>query len=286
MGIAAEGIGRFNLLNAEANAINTQTAMTWNDYVFAATKSQSRELAQRKAFERAKHLKEYNDIQNRYRDHPEDLDVLKGNALNSLMEQLNNPRISASSYRSAAVPLPVDLVRQIPFMLGERNVTFSMSRLSIRGKAKLPQALQDPRFRRHLRAYERILNDAMELLIDGRMEIPAIDAVEKAVDDLVSKLNEVVPPSRDLLYIEAKQKLDELKRVVQLLKTHKVQQAFVGIDAYHGTTVNDLRLLMKQYGLQFATAETPDEKRLYPELYGWLAVQRDQVVGPSQAPGN
>jgi hypothetical protein len=285
VGIAAQGMGQFNLLTAEADAINTQTAMTWNDYVFAATKSQSRELAQRKAYERAKHAEEYKAIQKRYLENPEALDVRTGNALNVILEQLKNPKISDSSYRSAEVSLPVDLVRRIPFKLGEKNETFSMDRLSLKGKAKLPPALQDPQFRRNLRAYERVLNDAMEQAIDGKMTFAAIEAVDKAVDDLVIKLNEVVTPSRDRLYMEAKQKLDELRKVVQLLKTHKVQQAFVEIDKYHGTTVNDLRLFMQRHNLRFATAETLDERTLYPELYASLAIQRDKVVGPSQAPG-
>ncbi len=118
------------------------------------------------------------------------------------------------------------------------------------------------------------------------MTLAAIEAVDRAVDDLVSKLGEVVPPTKDRLYMEAKQKLDELKKVVGLLKTHKVQQAFVEIDKYHGTTVNDLRAFMQRHNLQFATADTLDERSLYPELYAILAVQRDKVVGALQGPRN
>ncbi len=144
VGIAAQGMGQYNLQSAQANQINTQTAMTWNEYVWASTKAQAREYAERKAAERAKHSAEYAAIQKRYLDNPEDLDLMKGNALNVVLEQLNDPKISESSYRSAEVPLPVDLVRHIPFKLGEKNEKFSMSRLSLQGKGKLPPAFQDP----------------------------------------------------------------------------------------------------------------------------------------------
>jgi hypothetical protein len=285
VGIAAMGMGIYNEKTAQANAINLQTEMTWNDYVSQATRNQARELAERKANERAKHAAEYSAIQKRLREHPEDLDVLNGDALNAALKDLLDPRISDSSFRSAEVTLPVDIVRRIPFKLGEKNEKFSLSRLSLNGKAKLPPALQDPRFASYLRAYERVLDNAMEQAIEGKMTIAAIEDVRKAVDDLGRKLNDVVPPNRGRLYIEAKGKLDELKKVVQLFETHKVQQALVEIDKYPGTTVGELRAFMQRHNLQFAPAETPDEKTLYPELHAALALQRDKVIGAIQSPG-
>ncbi len=85
--------------------------------------------------------------------------------------------------------------------------------------------------------------------------------------------------------MEAKGKLDELKRVVQLFKTQKVQQALAEIDKYPGATVNDLRVFMQRHNLQFAPAETPDERTLYPDLFASLALQRDKVVGALRDPG-
>ncbi|MGP0066823.1 MAG: hypothetical protein ACLQGP_24940 [Isosphaeraceae bacterium] len=285
VGIAAQGMGQYNLLSAQANQINTQTVMTWNEYVWASTKVQAREYAARKAYEKSKHEEEYSAIQKRYLENPEDLDVMKGNALNAVLEQLNDPRISESSYRSAEVPLPADFIRRIPFKLGEKNETFSLSRLSLKGKAKVPPALQDPHFASYLRAYERVLDNAMEQAIDGKMTIPAIEAVKKSVDDLERRLNDVVLPSSDRLYMEAKGKLDELKKVVELFKTHKVQQALGEIDKYPGTTVGDLRAFMQRHNLQFAPAETPDERTLYPELHAALSLQRDKVSAAFPAQG-
>ena len=153
--------------------------MTLNDYWSQMIRNQGRELAERRALEQAKHAEDKAAIEKRLRENPEDLDVLKGDALNKTMKELQNPAISESSFRSAEVPLPVDLVRRIPFKLGEKNEKFSMSRLSLKGKAKLPPALQDPQFRLYLQAYERVLDDTMEQAIDGKMTFAAIEALEQ-----------------------------------------------------------------------------------------------------------
>ena len=285
VGIAAQGMGQYNLMTAQAGAINTQTAITWNDYVSQCIRNQGRELAERRLYERTKHAEEYAAIQKRLRENPEDLDVLKGDALNKAMHDLNNPQISDSSFRSAEVPLSGDIIRRIPFKLAEKQEVFSMSRLSIKGKGKLPPALQDKPFALYLKKYEQVLDDAMEQAIEGKATYAGIEALDRAVEDLRRKLNEVIPPSPDRFYMEAKRKLDELERVVMLFKTHKVQQALAEIDKYPGATVNDLRVFMKRHNLQFAPAETPDEKTLYPDLFESLALQRDKVVGALRDPG-
>ena len=49
------------------------------------------------------------------------------------------------------------------------------------------------------------------------------------------------PPSTIRLYIEAKERLTELKVTVRLLKTAKIERAIGEIDKYSGTTINDLK---------------------------------------------
>ena len=43
------------------------------------------------------------------------------------------------------MPIPVDVVRHIPFKLGEKGEQFSMDRLSLKGKGAWTVALQDQR---------------------------------------------------------------------------------------------------------------------------------------------
>jgi hypothetical protein len=284
VGIAAQGMGIGYYYTAMGDSINTDTFIRWSEWVDAVVKKGARELAARKAQERAKHAAEYNAIQKRLSENPESLDVQKGDALNVVLEQLMNPKISESSFRYAQVPLTVDVVRRIPFKLGEKNEKFSMSRLLLKGKGNWTVAFQDGRFAAVRHAYERVLDNALEQAIEGKVQIPAIEAVDAAVDDLARKLDEVVGPSRDRLYIEAKGRLEDLKNVVRLFKTHKVQLALGEMDNYSGTTVNDLRLFMQRHKLQFAQAESPDERSLYPELHAALVLQREKVMAALQAP--
>ena len=94
-------------------------------------------------------------ILDRFRQNPEARDVLTGDALCTVMDQLMDPKISESSYRYAEVPLSVDIIRRIPFRLGESAETFSMNRLTIKGKGKWPVAFQDTAFANELRWFER-----------------------------------------------------------------------------------------------------------------------------------
>jgi hypothetical protein len=115
--------------------------------------------------------------------------------------------------------------------------------------------------------------------VDGKLQVSAIEAVEKAVDGLWYRLSKVVRPSTDRLYIEAKLRLEELGNTVRLLKTHMVEQALADIDKYPGTTLNDLRLFMQRHNLQFAPADTPEERSLYPDLYAAMVQQREKLAG-------
>jgi hypothetical protein len=197
---------------------------------------------------------------------------------------LSSPTISESSFRYAEIPLPAEVVRQIPFLLADEKVRFSMGRLTLRSKAKWPVAFQDPRFARHIRSYEVALDEALEQSMDGRMTIAAIDALRTTVDDLAVKLDREIPPSTDARYIEAKQRVDELRASVEMLKKHKVQMAIAELDRYSGTTVNDLRLFMQRHNLVFAPSKTPDERTLYPKLHTELLVQREKLKGAIDQP--
>jgi hypothetical protein len=285
VGIAAAGMGVYNLRTAQANAINTQTWINWNEYIWNVAKNENKEAVEHRDAMLAKHKAAYNAVQKRYVDNPEDLDLMTGNALNAVLEQLNDPKIAESSFRSAEVSLPVDVVRRIPFKLAERNEKFSMNRLAIKNKGKLPVAFQDDRLARELRIYARALDTALEQAMNGKLQQSAIEDVEKAVEGLRLKLNAVIPPSNDRTYIEAKTRLDELDRTTRMLKTHKVEIALGEIDKYSGTTVNELRLFMQRHNLQFAPAENPDERTVYPELYTALVQQREKLSGAFQPAG-
>jgi hypothetical protein len=285
VGIAGWGMGLYNLNTAQANRINTETYVYWNEYLYNVAKNENREAAEHRAAMIARHAAAYAKIKERILEHPEERDMLNGDSLNAVLDKLMDPRISESSFKYAKVPLTVDVIRRIPFKLAEKNEKFSMSRLSPKGKGKWPVAFQDDQFTAERRGYERALDNALEQAIEGKMQLEAIKAVEDAVEVLANKLDKVIPPSTERHYMEAKKRVDELRISARLLKTFQIERALGEIDKYSGTTVNDLRLFMQKYGLRFAVAESPEERTLYPELYAALLQQREKVMGALQDAG-
>src|SRR5262245_5916860 len=272
VGIAGWGLGLYNLNTAQAESINLDTYIRWDQYVGAVVKEQTRDYVARKLADARKLKDFYNDNRKRILESPEARDVLVGDALNDVLRQLQDPKVSESTFRAEGyqVPLPIDWIRKIPFSLSEKGERFSMDRLSLKGKGKWTVALQDVRFEREKRAYGRALEKALEQAIDSKMQLEAIDALEAKADDLFLRLNEVLGPRDDPLYIEAKDRLTELKSVVGLLKRTQIERAISEIDKYPGTTVNDLKHFMQRHNLRFASAKTPEEKTLFPELYARL----------------
>ena len=61
---------------------------------------------------------------------------------------------------------------------------FSIARLTAKGKGKWPVAFQDNQFDRVRRDFERALDNALEQQYKGAMQLSAITALQKAVDNL------------------------------------------------------------------------------------------------------
>ena len=226
--------------------------------------------------------KEMNDkIEDRIKNHPEARDVLSGDALTAAMEQLMDPQISESSFRYAEVPLPVDMIRRIPFRLGERGENFSMNRLTLKGKGKWPVAFQDKRFASELKEFEAAVDAALDEAIDGKAQMSKFARIQRAVEELAQKLEQEIDPQKPISVPSARPRcvLKDLRGTARLLETHGVQLALGEIDKYSGTTVNDLRIFMRKYNLTFGRAENPDERKLYPELYEALQIQREKFAG-------
>ena len=113
-----------------------------------------------------------------------------------------------------------------------------------------------------------------------------IARIQRAVEALARKLEREIDPDNDQRALsEAGLRLKDLRKTARQFETHGVQQALGEIDKYSGTTVNDLRIFMRKYNLTFGSAETPDERKLYPELYEALQIQREKFAGIVRAPG-
>jgi hypothetical protein len=282
LGIAASGMGDFNLKTAEASKINTETAIRQNDYVAGVVQYQSRQHALRREESIAKRNEGYTKKKEQIRVNPEQRDVFNGNALNSLKSELLDPAIGDSSLRTSPVMLPADLIRRIPFSLPDENATFSMHRLTATGKAQWTPALQDDMFKSGRRAYESALETVLEQQSEGKMSIESIRAVEQAVDFMLGTLKDSPLHYSERAYRDAWDRLTELKNTAhQVLQSHKAQLIIGQLDTYAGATVRDLMLFMQRNKVSFAPSDLdrPEERDLYLELFAALSQQRDMVKG-------
>jgi hypothetical protein len=286
VGVAAVGIGVYNLDTAQANAINVDTEIRWNEYVTMYFARENAEKARYRQIQREHNEAKRKAIIERIKQRPQEHDLMSGDALNGLLEDLNDPKIHESSYRSARVALPADLVRHVPFRLDSEGAEFSLLRLIPRGTGKWPVALQDERFAPARRAYERAVDAALEQQLSGKMSLEAIRNVKEAIEGISRALDAESPSLPDKeLYNRARTRIRELQAMAKLLDSDKVERAMGEIDGFAGTTVNDLRVFMQAHKLHFAAASSPEERRLYPALYEALWTQK-QLMAEGINPGN
>src|SRR5262245_12466255 len=209
------GAGYYNYNTALANSVNVDTFIKWNEYIYNVAKNENRENAIHRAQINALKRENYQKILQRIRESPEERDLERGDALNAELEKLLDPGISPSSFRLASVTLPGETVRKIPFFYAPANSTFSMQRLSTKGK--WPVGLRGDEYARERREYELAVDAALEEQIEGKLSRPAILRVEAAVNALFERLDRVVTPSSDKVYVEAKGFLKRLATSKEML---------------------------------------------------------------------
>jgi hypothetical protein len=279
-GIAAMGFGQYNLSTAMATSINTDTAIRWNQYVYLSLE----EDLHKKALHREAHFQRndanYRKNLERIRTRPDQADLRSGDALNAVLVQLLDPRISPSNYRRAVVQLPGDTIRKIPFQYAQRAATFSMDRLI--GKRDWPLRLRDPEFASFRKAYERAVDHAIELDVEGKLTSEAVREVHKAVQDFEIKVEQVIPQSNVDDFNQAKNYLKRLGDIPRMLNERAIERVIAEIETYPGTSVGDLIMFMQKHNLRFGVADSPLENELYASLFDNLAQQRDQVALPPE----
>jgi hypothetical protein len=282
-GIMAAGIGIGNYYDATANSINTDTWMRLNEYLFQSVRQASMREQKRLAERIAKNKENYNESIARVLNDPEFKDIRRGSALNAVYNELTKPQISDSSFRLSPVHLSSEQIRNIPFFYAKEDLAFSLRRLTAKGS--WPVGLRDERLVGERKAYELAVDNALELQLQGKLTPEAVHKVEEAVNDLSIRLDQVIAPSRDKVYLEARNFVKRLETSKELFKRREIEQILGEIDKYYGTTVYELVVFMKRNNLRFGVPdEIGDEQSLYTQLYALLRQQLDLVQIPDDKP--
>ena len=285
LGIAADGLGSYNWKTAIGESIQTDTAIRADQYVREVLRQERVQFANHERAKQARFNAKFNAIRERIRERPEMRDIITGNALNDVMTQLNDPRISDSSFRLAPARVSIEEIRRIPFALSEKGVTFSMRQLTFKGKGNWEVAFQDPSFALERKAYDRALDNALEHMIGQEMPEAVINTYQAAVADLETKVKGKPWPDGDKRRSEANDRLRAMRHITEVMKLKGTQGALAELDSYGGTTVNDLRLFMNRHKLRFGVADSGEERELYARLYESLVGVRELVLDTGKGPG-
>jgi hypothetical protein len=276
LGHAAWGIGVGEYYEAMANSINADTAMRVNDYIMTALTMEAKDNAEHRAAILAGRLENYKKIRERILNAPEQGDVLDGAALNAMLDKLQAPDISDSTFHLYEVPIDAEFVQRIPFKLARKGEIISLKRLLLKAKGKWAVEFQDQRYDRVREAYLSAVDNALELAKEGNMQDSALVELKKALDNLKSRVRSDLDP---MLYVDVKEQLDTLGSAIALFETHDVQAVLADIDNEPVMSVFQLKSFMQKHNITFAPTKTTDERKLYPQLYTALSEQRSKITG-------
>ena len=157
MGTYAAGAGVYNYQTALARAVNANTLMNFNEYLYQSQQVANRRYAARMAAQSKMQIDAYNARQATLRDNPSQADIFRGDALNVLVDQISNPRFShGSSLAKADLKVSGKIIRNIPFFFSTDAVVIGLAQLV--DETSWPRVLRSDSFAAERRAYDEIRN--------------------------------------------------------------------------------------------------------------------------------
>lgn len=275
LGSMAFGEGLFNLNTAQANSINSDTAMRWNQANWATQHAINISYYYRRQRRRERIDNYAASTYDRLRNTPNEYDIENGDALNVALDELLNPKIYGSTIRTIRTPLSHQVIRSIPFQHASEAITVCLDSLS--AKEGWPPALRTEEFKPYRDDLEKNIDNALAEDEKGDLMPETIQKVTDSVIRLNEKFEATVPPaSKD--YLPGKNHIKALMANAEMLHSPDVEQILAGIEKYPGTTVGDLLGFMHAFNLRFAPAKTPRQREIYQQLYPTLDGLRDKAT--------
>jgi len=274
------GTGIMNEKDAEANAINADTVMRWNEYMFLAQQEANRREYLRRERLMRRDANSGDAAFQRVLKNPGERDIQNGDALNAILTQLNDPRIHSTSLRLINTPIPAKAIKEIPFENASEAVTISLHQLT--GEGVWPLALQGETFAPERQAYQDAINRAVKEDEAGQLSPQTIQDVNLAAGQLRAKLEANKPADRRL-YLEAVNYIKALYGMARMLEKPQVDKIIAELDSVKDTTLGNLLGFMHTYNLRFAPATTDAQRAVYTNLYPAMAQARDKVLAEADA---
>jgi hypothetical protein len=287
-GYFLKGAGWYERNAAVARRIDTGTMILWNN----ALKSAYDNMAHERYLRLQKMQNRRNEIEadyyRRLRENPDREDISSGAALNALLSDLIAASYEDSvAWRNAQVKLPEgisipSLSFQFVDMAGSKNTSrlrdslIYLSKLNVGGD--WPVALRHTALEPEEKAYEQAIQAAFEKCKAGKLDIPTIEGMKRAIKVLKDKAATVVKAeggyrTTAVAFLTSMEKAQGLFAA----ETADFAEELVGDAQQHeAQTVEELLGFMRKYSLRFAEAGDQNSP-LYATVYALLRKQREAL---------
>lgn len=279
MGVFAAGLGQYNLSTAQAQAINADTVMRFNEYLWESQRLRNQRYMQQLADRRERINESARLVYTRLSTNPERRDIHRGDALNVLLDQLTAPGVYSRSIKAAQAPLASTLVKTIPFRYNPQAITISLDELANR----VPPILSDARFATEKDAFKQAAAKARaEAETQEEMSRATLGEVQGAARALREKVRSTLPAGRERT--QAENFLKAATGLARMMESPEIGAFLKDLDRTDATSLAALIGFMQTFNLRFGVASAPPQRTAYDELFTRLRAVRDQLFAGMEAP--
>jgi hypothetical protein len=275
LGMMSMGRGMFNVSTAQANSINVNTAMRWNQGMFNSSRVGARMFAAREKKNKQDTNKAYSEIQDRIRNNPSARDITDGDALNALLDVLLNPANADAALQQIKTPIRPETISNIPFEIASEGMSVCLDKMTMDGQ--WPQAILGDEFKPERDGLHKAIHDALEEDKQGEIDPETVAAVQAAVDRLRTKFEKLVPQTSPD-YISAHWSIKAMDGLTKMLYSPAMDKVLSELEDYQGTNLGDLLGLMQAFNLRFGEAKSYRQRLIYQKLYPMLAEQANSMT--------
>jgi len=275
----AMGAGMYNLATAQANSIDADTTMRFNDYVAQVTRESARIHAERRDQRIARNRSLYDARQKQLRENPTRRDIELGDALNAAVADLDDPRLGRSALRAAGAPVPASLIADVPFINAAERVTFMLD--DLRGSIKWVDVFEDERFANDKKTFDDLVARMQSEAYEGDLSPIILREARGFVNDLRAKLD--AKPLKDPNdQKEALRFITGVTSLLGLLAKPNIGPAILELKKIQDTMIGNLLGFMHTYNLRFGPATTPKQRQAYDRLFEIIDQTRDQILAEAK----
>jgi hypothetical protein len=276
MGAFAAGAGAYNEQTAQARAMNANTAMQLNNYIYGVNVQRAQNYSQRQDAKIQETTATADATYRRLHDNPNSHDIRTGDALNVVLEELTNPKVYTQVVQKATQPVPSALVKNIVFQYAANMIAITLEDFSSRGVPDV--LLTTPAYEPDRNAFKALVARVRQETSSpgGQVSAETLAKCRSTIKALQTKVEgSLTKGTRD--YDEAENFLKALYGLTKMLQTPDVPQFLKGLDKEPTTTLGHLVTFMHNFNLRFGATKTAEQGAAYDQLYPLLATLRDQA---------